>query len=403
MRQHVRRLAIAVAGALSLSALPAPILGQAPDVVDSSVSREHLQADVFRPAFSGCTIQTFTPVNFDFEQQVVELVNDHRASIGRPPLKRVSLLNQTARYHARDMREDNYFNHDTYDRVGSNLQFVCGWNIRITGHYTSATSLGENIAAGYPTPQSVMSGWLSSSGHRDNIENANHREIGVGYDAGGSYGHYWVQNFGRRADVYPLIINREYSRTAAPNVSVYVYGSWTQMRLRNDGGPWSDWQAFNNSVNWTLNGIQGSREVCAEFTNGSQTLSACDTISLTVHSPPALGVTPGTLSFVYDVSSGQIYPSLPQSVQVSNVGNTGALNWAVSVNQPWLTATPAAGSTLFTVAQVSLVTSALPNVPGVYSGVALFSAPGTSAPVTVTLSVVNSLPFKLRIPVVRRP
>lgn len=175
------------------------------------------------------------------------------------------------------------------------------------------------------------------------------------------------------------------------------------MRLRNDGGPWSAWQPFSNNFNWTLNGIQGSREVCAEVTNGSQTLSACDTISLTINSSPVLQVTPAALSFVYDLSTAQIYPPLPRSVQVSNVGNAGALNWTSSANQPWLTASPTAGSTLFTTAQVSLATSALPSTPSMYSGVILFSAPGTSVPLTVTLSVVSGLPFKLKIPAVQRP
>lgn len=86
MRQLVRWFAVVVAGTISLlSASPPSIRGQVPNRVDSSVSQERPQTNTFQPAFSGCTVQTFTPVNFDFEQQVVELVNDHRASIGPPP------------------------------------------------------------------------------------------------------------------------------------------------------------------------------------------------------------------------------------------------------------------------------------------------------------------------------
>jgi uncharacterized protein YkwD len=45
------------------------------------------------------------------------------------------------------------------------LTCKCGWSARITSYYSSWNSLAENIAAGYSTPQSVMNGWMNSSGH----------------------------------------------------------------------------------------------------------------------------------------------------------------------------------------------------------------------------------------------
>jgi uncharacterized protein YkwD len=39
---------------------------------------------------------------------------------------------------------------------------------------------------------------MNSSGHRANILNCGFKEIGVGYVQGGSYRHYWTQNFGTR-------------------------------------------------------------------------------------------------------------------------------------------------------------------------------------------------------------
>ena len=51
---------------------------------------------------------------------------------------------------------------------------------------------GENIAYGYKTAQSVMDGWMDSSGHRANILNASYSRIGVGYV---SNGNYWTQWF----------------------------------------------------------------------------------------------------------------------------------------------------------------------------------------------------------------
>ena len=61
---------------------------------------------------------------------------------------------------------------------------------------------GENIAAGYASPEDVMDGWMNSQGHRANILNCAFRDIGVGYvylanDTGQvNYRHYWTQDFG---------------------------------------------------------------------------------------------------------------------------------------------------------------------------------------------------------------
>lgn len=395
-----RWAAICTLSALMLNAFGSAV-AQEGILIEPPEPLTHPSEPLFQPTFSGCTVQGFPPVNPDFEQQVVELVNDHRASVGRPPLKRVNLLDEVARYHARDMKEDDYFSHDTQDRVNNALQFVCSWNTRIDSHYPNRTFIGENIAAGYTTPQAVMTGWLNSTGHRSNIESPNYWEIGVGYDAlGGAYGRYWVQNFGRRSNIYPLVINREYSRTASPNVTLYIYGAWTQVRLRNDSGAWSAWQPFTNTLSWTLNWVQGTREVCAEFTSGSQTFSACDTILLTT-SGPKLTASPATLSFVHDLSTGQLYPQPPLGVQLSNTGNSSVLSWNAGTNQPWLTVTPSSGSTPGT-AQVGLVPSALPNAPGTYSGVAIFSSGSMTEPVTVTLRVVSALPHKVHLPAALR-
>lgn len=246
----------------------------------------------------------------------------------------------------------------------------------------------------------MINAWLNSPGHRANIESVNYQEIGIGYDApGAAYGRYWVQNFGRRANAYPLIINREYSRTTSPNVSVYIYGSWAQMRVRNDGGAWNAWQPFSNSFEWTLNADQGTREVCAEFTNSSQTFSACDTIFLLMAtSAPKLTIAPLTLSFVYDLSSAQVHPQPSASVQLSNTGNASMLSWTSSADQPWLTISPASGSTPGT-ALINLIQSVLPNTVGMYPGVIAFNATSSSASLTVTLSVLSGLSLKTWVPV----
>jgi len=354
------------------------------------------------PAFTGCTPVNVAPINWDFEQQVVELVNNHRASVNRPPLKRVAPLDAAARYHACDMRDDDYFSHDSKDWQGGTLVVVCTPSQRIQNFYSNWQTMGENIAAGYTSPQSVMNGWLNSLGHRANIESDYFAEIGVGYCAlGGYYGRYWVQNFGRRFNEYPLVIQREYSRTATPNVSIYIYGSWSQMRLRNDNGPWGAWQAFSNSFNWALNWVQGTREVCAQLQSGSTTVTTCDTIELTT-SGPSLAAQPAQVNFVYVLSSGQSFPA-NVSVTLSNPTNSQVLNWQRSAVPGWLNAGPASGNTPANLS-FALNSASVPNTPGLYQATVTYNATNATAStsVTVRLGVVHNLSHRRFVPAIRR-
>ena len=56
-------------------------------------------------------------------------------------------------------------------------------------------SAGENIAAGQTTAESVMKDMDEFTRSQKNILSPNFTHIGVGYAKGGSYGHYWTQQF----------------------------------------------------------------------------------------------------------------------------------------------------------------------------------------------------------------
>jgi uncharacterized protein YkwD len=245
-------------------------------------------------SFSGCGGGMVNPVNADYDQQVVELVNARRAEHGLPPLKRVEPLEYAARYHAADMALDGYFEHDSYDRHGDTLVKACDTWTRIASYYDGFAN-AENIAAGYANPDDVMAGWMNSPGHRNNILNATSREIGVGYYEGGSWGRYWVQNFGLRNNVYPLVINAEARWTESTAVTLYIYGQWAEMRLRNDDDSWGAWQPFQSTVTWTLRPQAGMRTVHVEMRTsgaGGQTASAHDTIWLAIAHPIPGDLTP---------------------------------------------------------------------------------------------------------------
>jgi hypothetical protein len=239
------------------------------------------------PLYSGCGGVPNPPVtNAAYDQQVVELTNQQRLNNGNlPPLKRIDALDQAARYMSIDMAQDNYWpadplvNHGTYDRVGSNLVFQCSWDARVRTYYSSPRA--ENIAAGQSNPESVISDWMGSSGHKANILSTGSWEIGVGfYEGSGGYYRYWTQDFGRRSGVYPLIINREQALTYDLQVSIWIYGDWDEMRLRNDGEDWpQSWQTFTNLSDWTLKDTSGQRSVEAQVRSGSTTVTTNDTIT----------------------------------------------------------------------------------------------------------------------------
>ena len=131
----------------------------------------------------------------DFESQVIELVNNERVANDLPPLVYNEELTNAARLHSQDMGDNNYFSHTSQDGTA--------FNQRIVNAGYDYNNCGENIAAGYPTPEDVVNGWMNSPGHRANILSPEYCDIGVGYAvvAGSDYFHYWTQDFGRQSGV----------------------------------------------------------------------------------------------------------------------------------------------------------------------------------------------------------
>jgi uncharacterized protein YkwD len=355
-----------------------------------------------QPAYDGCGGATATVVNAAYEQEVVERVNSVRADHGLPPLKRVVLLDDAARYHATDMGQDNYFDHDTYDRSEGNLVLICQWSSRIQSYYAEWWSLAENIAAGYSSPESVMNGWMNSSGHRANILGLANWEIGVGYFEGsGSYHRYWVQDFGRRNNVYPLIINREAATTDSRDVSLYVYGDWQEIRLRNEDDPWTDWGLFQTIMDWTLNSGQGEHVVRAEMRSGADSAATSDTVYLTV-SPPVLGSLPAALQFTYSIPDERLSPA-SHRVAPQNIGNEDLLAWRLTTEGDWHTAIPINGTTpaSFWISPTNFVTDAVVTYTGVIT-VTVINPPDTERSphrIDLGLQVVDVPFFYVHLPI----
>lgn len=230
-------------------------------------------------SFTGCGGAIIQPINPAFEQAIVEQTNAIRMQNGRSPLKRVQRLDESARYHAADMSINDYFNHDSYNRLGGKMSLVCDtWN-RIEVYYKNWVALAENIAAGQHTPGTAMEGWMNSPDHKHNILSDSYREIGVGfYKGSGEYRYYWDQNFGRRDDVFPLIIAGEKAITHFRTVPIYIYGTWKEMRLRNNQDAWGNWVPFQTSFYWLLPANTGNQTVTAQLRDTKNSTTTSDSI-----------------------------------------------------------------------------------------------------------------------------
>jgi uncharacterized protein YkwD len=120
------------------------------------------------------------------ENEVTALVNRERERNGCGRVRTDERLRTAARRHSQDMADRNYFDHTSPDGRTP-------WDRARRAGYEQA--IGENIAKGQRTPESVMSAWMNSAGHRRNILNCDARAIGVGlaYDDGAPI---WTQLFG---------------------------------------------------------------------------------------------------------------------------------------------------------------------------------------------------------------
>lgn len=115
-------------------------------------------------------------------QQVLDLVNQERTKEGLNPLSLNSDLSKMALAKAKDMYDNDYFDHQS-PTYGSPFDMMKSFGIT----YNTA---GENIAEGQTTAEEVMNQWMNSPDHRANILDSSFAEIGIGF-----YNNEWVQEF----------------------------------------------------------------------------------------------------------------------------------------------------------------------------------------------------------------
>lgn len=123
-------------------------------------------------------------------EELVGMINAERARQRLRPVRVDSTLMQLADFYACRLVDGGFFSHvDPFD--GSTM------DTRAADFGYAFLKIGENLAYGQRTLGQVMSDWMNSPSHRDNILDPDFTEIGVAVKTGGDQGPYWVQEFGR--------------------------------------------------------------------------------------------------------------------------------------------------------------------------------------------------------------
>lgn len=130
-------------------------------------------------------IPSYDTENSEYVNEVVRLVNQHRASYGLSALS----ASDAALMKAADKRAEEQATLFSHTRPNGST-----WSTVLGEYGVSYRNAGENVAYGQSTPAEVVNAWMNSEGHRANILNADFSNIGVGvHYQNGTY--YWAQLF----------------------------------------------------------------------------------------------------------------------------------------------------------------------------------------------------------------
>ncbi|MDX1364292.1 MAG: CAP domain-containing protein [Arenibacter latericius] len=121
---------------------------------------------LFAFAMSSCSTETIEPTLNEtatnavkVEEQILLLVNEHRASLDLNELSFSDLAYEHANKHTDYMIAKGTTNHDNFKVRASTISSA-----------TNATLVSENVAKDYETALEAFQQWLASSDHRKTIE-----------------------------------------------------------------------------------------------------------------------------------------------------------------------------------------------------------------------------------------
>ncbi|WP_186434742.1 CAP domain-containing protein [Dokdonia sp. Hel_I_53] len=126
--------------------------------------------DILGEEDTSSTLETSSEVvnNTVFANELLEVLNEYRASIGLNSLSQHDESEELAVKHSYYMVQQNEASHDNFYDRAQILQ------------ESGANYVSENVAFGYYDAASVLQGWLDSPSHKSAIEgNYTHSGIGI--------------------------------------------------------------------------------------------------------------------------------------------------------------------------------------------------------------------------------
>lgn len=101
-------------------------------------------------------------VNYQYnatELETMALINEYRQSKGLNALEQVHYASKKSEEHDQYMIANNVVDHSSFEARSSDIMKVL-----------NAKKVSENVAYNYNSAQGALNAWLSSEGHRKNIE-----------------------------------------------------------------------------------------------------------------------------------------------------------------------------------------------------------------------------------------
>ena len=127
----------------------------------------------------------------NLESGLLQQLNAVRTDHGLVALRSNPKLTAAADQHSREMADDGYFDHNSFDGTSFSDR-IAKWYPLGAFH---SWMVGENLLWSSPSvdPPRAVAMWMRSPGHRANILNPRWREIGIGAvhssSAGGAFTH----------------------------------------------------------------------------------------------------------------------------------------------------------------------------------------------------------------------
>ena len=166
----------------------------------------------------GLPVRTASEFDSDvIEDHIYLLTNNERQDMGISTLVRIQDIDRIARNHSMDMSERGYFEHETPEGLdptdrGNRVGYSClkeydsyyteGLAENISQSHTYSSYMTAGVTSSYvwyddeeTVAKNIVTGWMNSPGHRENILEGAYDRIGIGVAINPDETVYATQNF----------------------------------------------------------------------------------------------------------------------------------------------------------------------------------------------------------------